>query len=248
MKPLYVVGKAGAVVEYEEPALRIVMPDQAGQLFPLTRISRVVVSGPVDWNMDALLACADAGICVVFLSTGGAVRARWLGCSSDRQNLLQRLVDLLQRSDAQQRYRDWFASMQRLAVRSTARRLGFSDWRDADAVSLRNWLDGSEIHLWKGVDVSLQGLLNSSVLAGLLEYGLDDGSEWLRDENMNLPGDICRLLIWDFYPALLAWQKTHPELPDQRALIAFYERRSRRIEHLLRGILNKLHRWLLDLS
>lgn len=248
MKPLYLVGQAGAMVAYEEPALHVVMPKQAGQLFPLSRVSRIVVSGPVQWSMEALLACADAGISVVFLAAGGEVRARWLGRGNDRENLLQRLVELLQRSDARQRYRDRYASMQRMAVRSTARRLGFSDWQDADAAALRAWLSGSGIGAWLGIEEKLLGLLGSSVQAGLLEYGLDGGNALLAGGDMNLPDDISRLLLWDFYPALLTWRKKRSAMPDERSLIGFYERRSGRIDHLLRGILNKLHRWLLGLS
>ncbi len=53
MKPLYLQGKTGMRVDYEEPALSITQPDKARQLFPLQRVSRVIVSGSVDWTTVA---------------------------------------------------------------------------------------------------------------------------------------------------------------------------------------------------
>ena len=77
MRPLYIDGLPGCRVVLDEPALRIVVPEKADQLFPLSRISRVVCKGVVEWSMSALLACADAGITLLFLENNGEVRARW---------------------------------------------------------------------------------------------------------------------------------------------------------------------------
>jgi hypothetical protein len=41
-----------------------------------------------------LLACADAGITLLFLENNGEVSARWRGRGGERQSLTQRLVDL----------------------------------------------------------------------------------------------------------------------------------------------------------
>ena len=95
MRPLYIEGSVGCRVVFDEPALRVVVMDKADQLFPLSRVSRVVCSGVVDWSMSALLACADAGVNVLFLAKNGELRGRWLGQSQQRQLLAQRLVDLL---------------------------------------------------------------------------------------------------------------------------------------------------------
>ncbi|MBX3628573.1 MAG: CRISPR-associated endonuclease Cas1 [Nitrosomonas sp.] len=99
MRPLYIDGVSGCRVIWDDPALRIIVPDRADQLFLLSRISRVVCQGGVEWSMQALLACADAGIQLLFLEKNGAIRARWLGQSGERQRLTQRLIDLLSRTD-----------------------------------------------------------------------------------------------------------------------------------------------------
>jgi CRISPR/Cas system-associated endonuclease Cas1 len=51
------------------------MPEKADQLFPLSRLSRVVCKGIVEWSMSAMLACADAGINLIFLHKNGELRA-----------------------------------------------------------------------------------------------------------------------------------------------------------------------------
>lgn len=55
MRPLYIDGSPGCRVVLEEPALRVSLFNKADQLFPLTRISRVVCKGMVDWSISALL-------------------------------------------------------------------------------------------------------------------------------------------------------------------------------------------------
>ena len=82
--------------------------------------------------MSALLACADTGIQLLFLDGNGEIRARWLGRSGERQSLTQRLVDLLTYDDGRESYTNWYMSMEKLAVRSFARRIGLPDWRIDD--------------------------------------------------------------------------------------------------------------------
>ncbi len=130
MKPLYINGTPGCRVILDDPALRITTPDRADQLFPLSRISRVVCQGNVEWSTRALLACADMGIQLLFLRKNGEIRARWLGQSGERQKLTQRLVDLLSRADGLALYTNWLLSMEKLAARTFARQTGLTDWRE----------------------------------------------------------------------------------------------------------------------
>ena len=247
MKPLYLQGKTGMRVNFDEPALSIVAPDKARQLFPLSRISRVVVSGPVDWSMSALFACADCGIGIVFLCETGEVRSRWLGKVQSRQNFVQLYVELLQRVDSLQRYQDWYSAMRRMAVRSATRRLGFTDWQEADARTLNAWIQQALPEHCLSVQKVLQGFLLSSVLSYLGDLGLDARSECWADERINLADDLSQLLLWDFYPALFVWVGKGSAEPCQAALIRFYEQRHQRVEHLLRGLLNRLHQCLLGI-
>lgn len=248
MRPLYLDGCDGMAVLLDAPALRIKVPTQADRLFPLPRISRIVVSGPVQWETDALLACADQGISVVFLARDGAVRGRWLGRAGERHVVLQRLLDVLTRPDGGDRFADWRLAMQRLAVRSCARRMGYADWRAFNARRLAPILQRPRLPGWQAAYERINGLLLAQVADWLQQHGLDARSELLQAGEIDLPDEFSRLLFWDFEAALRQWQQRQSEPPSPRDVTAFYQSRSERVVVLAQGLLNKLHRWLVELA
>ena len=247
MRPLYIDGVPGCRVVLDEPALRIVVPESADQLFPLSRISRVVCKGVVEWSMSALLACADAGINVLFLHKNGEVRARWLGTGSERQSLTQRLVDLLSRADGKQRYDNWYLSMQKLAARSFARRLGMSEWREVSINELKRLVAMNLSSEGQYRANLLVGLLHSELLVLLSESGFCSDDEALLSTELDLAADLSKLLLWDFYPALLDADK-----PDnEKAMVAMavlYQQREDRLYLLFRSTISKLQQFLLAVS
>jgi hypothetical protein len=247
MRPLYIDGSPGCRVVLDEPALRVSVPDKADQLFPLSRISRVVCKGVVEWSMSAMLACADAGINLLFLQKNGEVRARWLGRGDERQSLTQRLVDLLARADGLQCYENWYLSMQKLAARSFARRMGLVEWREISINELQQQL--SLVLSIEGQHRAnlLQGLLQCELLNLLSECGFCSDDESLLSSNLDLALDLSKLLVWDFYPALLKADK-----PDTNTALAamavLYQQRADRLYLLFRSTVNKLHQFLLAVS
>lgn len=247
MRPLYIDGSPGCRVVLDEPALRVVMPDMADQLFPLTRISRVVCKGVVEWSMSALLACADVGINLLFLEKNGEVRARWLGRGNARQSLTQRLVDLLARADGVQRYENWYLSMQKLAARSFARRMGLVEWREVSINELRQRLALSLSDVGQYRANLLQGLLQSELLSLLPECGFCSDDEALLTSDLDLAADLSKLLLWDFYPALLATDDPDTNMA-LAAMAMLYQQRADRFYLLFRGTINKLHQFLLAVS
>jgi hypothetical protein len=247
MRPLYIDGLPGCRVVLDEPALRVVMPDMADQLFPLTRISRVVCKGVVEWSMSALLACADVGINLLFLEKNGEVRARWLGRGNARQSLTQRLVDLLARADGVQRYENWYLSMQKLAARNFARRMGLVEWREVSINELRQRLALSLSDVGQYRANLLQGLLQSELLSLLPECGFCSDDEALLTSDLDLAADLSKLLLWDFYPALLATDDPDTNMA-LAAMAMLYQQRADRFYLLFRGTINKLHQFLLAVS
>jgi len=247
MRPLYIDGSPGCRVVLDEPALRVVVPDKADQLFPLSRISRVVCKGVVEWSMSALLACADAGINLLFLQKTGEVRARWMGFGIARQSLTQRLVDLLARADGMQRYENWYLSMQKLAARSFARRMGVTEWREVSINELKHQLALSLSDDGQYRANLQQGLLHSELLIWLPECGFSSDDETLLTGDLDLASDLSKLLLWDFYPTLLATDE-----PDNvMALAAMAELNQQRADRsylLFRSTISKLQQFLLAVS
>ncbi len=241
MKPLYLLGRKGMRVVFDEPALAVCVTDKTRQLFPLPRISRVVVCGNVEWSMGALFACADAGVSVVFLDQAGKVRSCWLGLARQKCSVLQSLCALLEQTEALPRYQNWLLGMRRMAARSAAKRLAFADWQTVDAAALEAWSQQSINRDWLIEREWLQGVILSAVMQYLLNFGIDAKNELSGNAAINLADDLTRLLALDFLPELLEWQKWFFLFPEKQTLVQLFEQRSRRLEYLLRGCLNKLH-------
>jgi len=247
MRPLYIDGVSGCRVVFDDPALRIIVPEQADRLFPLQRISRVVCQGCVDWSMSALLVCADKGIQLLFLKNNGEIRARWLSWSGERQSLTQRLVDLLSRADGPELYANWYLSMEKLAARSFARRIGVSDWRECSVVELRRQLRiGLGNEGWQRAQL-LQSILYGELSVWLPEYGFERDNEVLMSAEFDLAADLSKLLMWDCYLALLNRNESKAETSLQ-TIAALFQLQNDRCHSLFRSSINKLHQFLLKVS
>lgn len=251
MRPLYIEGRSETRVSLDAPALKISVSEQADQLFPLQRISRVIVIGSVEWRTDALLACADRGITVTFLDNNGGIAARWLGKGGDRQCFMQRLADLMSRPDGKACYDDWYQAMERRVVQSAARSLFKHQQAVVTVVELQAFLNEQQrllpVQPFKAVYNTVRGLLSAQVVDMFHDNGLDAESEWLQEQWLDLPGDFAELLCWDLQVPLLTWLESRETLPDYRQRVEFFDRRSARISYLYQGLANKLHRWLVEL-
>lgn len=247
MRPLYIDGSPGCRVVLDDPALRVSLDNKADQLFPLSRVSRVVCKGVVEWSMSAMLACADAGISVLFLERNGDLRARWLGRVNDRQSSTQRLLDLLARGDGPALYENWTLSMEKLAVRSFARRLGLADWREIPIVAIRQQLQVSLSPHRRHCANVLQGLLNAELQLWLLDAGFASDDETLLDHSVDLAAFLSRLLMWDFYLYLLDDEIVIDD-PPMHAMAMLLQQRDDRCYLLFRSTVNKLHQFLLLVS
>lgn len=58
MRPLYLDGREPLSVSLDGPAICVRGLKRADGRYPLGRISRVMVSGVVQWQTEALVACA----------------------------------------------------------------------------------------------------------------------------------------------------------------------------------------------
>ncbi|MGZ8136334.1 MAG: CRISPR-associated endonuclease Cas1 [Methylococcaceae bacterium] len=251
MRPLYIDGQEGTWVKLDMPALKVTCADRADLLFPLQRISRVVVTGSVCWDTDALLACADQGIAVAFLSDDGELRGRWLGKGGERQTFIQRLADLMTRPDGVELYEDWYDAMERMVVGSAAGKLLRDKQQTVTESELRAFFDYQRQALpvlaSDRIYAAVRGLLSAQLVQLFQNIGLDAKSELLQERWLDLPNDFAGLLFWDLEIPLLNWLENLDGAPNQQEIVAFYERRSERIIRLSRGLLNKLHSWLVDL-
>jgi len=256
MKPLYLYGTQLSV-RLDGPALRVSQPNCSDRWFPLRVLSRVLADEQTDWSLEALLACARAGICVTFQDGDARVVARVCGQPSERQELAQRLSDLLVRPDWPALYANWRAGMDRMAARSIARRACLPDYRTVTAPEMRQLLDKAAHDLlaapaWYVLGRELFGQLLPFAADGLHRRGIDLDTVTVPD--FNPARDFAEILFWDFQLARLYWVQNRVEwhavcaLPTRAEAVALFERRRERCEFLRESLINRFHRWLVALQ
>jgi hypothetical protein len=244
-------------VRLDGPALRVSQPNCSDRWFPLRVLSRVLADEQTDWTLEALLACARAGICVSFQDGDARLVARVCGPPSERQELAQRLADLLVRPDWPALYADWRSGMDRMAARSVARRACLPDYRSVTAPEMRQLLDKAAHDLlaapaWHVLGGELIGQLLRFAADGLHRRGVDL-------DTVAMPGfqparDFAEILFWDFQLARLYWVQTRVEwhaacaLPTRAEAVALLERRRERCEFLRESLINRFRRWLVALQ
>jgi hypothetical protein len=258
-RPLYIVPSTETWVELDGPSLRVLQPDRAEHLFPLRRLSRIYVQKGVQWDIDALLACADRGIGIVFFDHDGEVQARLLGRPGLSDELYLRMSEFLMLPQAAGMYRHWHTGLRRKAARWAGGKLG-APRRQRDPEPCRHWINrqarrfaGREAaqrsHQW------LRSLAYDWMESHLQDLGFGRQDELTHSGEPALAADLAEVLTWYLEPAYLGWlkrrwlaadrnrQPVHP--PRFSALTHLFESRAARVGIRGREITDLLHRWLI---
>ncbi|MDQ5911218.1 MAG: hypothetical protein QG599_3315 [Pseudomonadota bacterium] len=258
-KALHLKGKVGTRVELDGPALRVRQPERAVQLFPVARVARVVSSGAVVWDHQALLACAAAGAPVVFLNRDGSVRGYFFGSrrrSRDRHDLLYtRLRARLTRRGGKARYAAWRERAMQAALESmrpqlpkALQRAVTADLPEALALARQRYLGSAAAEL---LEERLQGLLCTLSAEVFGEVGLD-ARRWSNLEfGLDLVGDLAELLGWTLAaPVLMALeakfvgQRGARDLTQEAAVIGLFEQQAEALRRVGLDRLHELRQWL----
>ena len=238
-KPLYLRGHLGMQVEADGPALRVRQPAKAALLFPLERVVRVISSGAVQWDCEALLTCAEAAVPVVFLHRDGSVRAYLFGKntrSRDPHDLLySRLRARLARPNGMKRYDQWRRMATQAAIEALLRQWG-TRYAECHPARLRQELALlRQRYAGPGpaelIEARLYGLLAAFSAELLAEAGLD-ALRWTKlDFAFDLAGDLANLLRWAMETPVLKVLEAHDRgktdalyLVDEAQLVALFER------------------------
>lgn len=261
-RPLYLDARKRTSVLLEGPALCIRVTGQAERNIPLRRLSRIVTSAHAQFSTEALLACAERGITLVFLAQNGEVRARVLGTPGERQELRQRLLDLMARPDWRTLYGDWRYAVERQIVTGVRRKL-----RAPESLTtpkpLRAWLDAQALRLSDSDTAANSRRWLSELGFGWMlhhgqQLGLGAQSELLQDGWPDLIGDLSSLFGWELEPVRQGWlwrryrwqarrgMALHPV--TRRDMVRLFERNGTRFAAAGRALTDRLHRWLVELA
>jgi hypothetical protein len=233
--------------------------DSADRLFPLARIARVHTSPRADWEQAALLACADAGIPVLFVDDNGRVIARVLGRPGQRDELRDRLVAFLLLPEATGMLRHWLDRSRQRAARWAALKLG---WRPTmeRAAELRRRINTTAERL-AGAEPAersrqwLRGLAYGWMEAHLVQLGFAASTELAQVGQPALAADLTDILFWYLEPARIGWltrralaaqRKGEPlRAPTYQEAVRLFESSQARIATRGHEITGCLHRWLI---
>ncbi len=238
MKPLYLNSQSHLVVQLDSPALRVIKPDESDRLFPLARVSRVIVSGHVEWSMEALFACAEQGVAIFWLEQTGEIKCRLLGAVQAMPVLS--LPDLFSQHDALPSYENWLLAIRRIALKSCLARLNVSHHL-CNLQALEAFLD---TFITVELRHKLVSLIECQLNEKLMLMGIDSAHPVLRNPQFNLLDDLSHLLSIDYYPDLINHRKTFSACNALSSLIQLIEQRSERLDRLLVTVLAKLNRHL----
>ena len=258
-RPLYIAPAGDTRVVLDGPALCIAQEERAVQLFPLRRLSRVYSGDRVDWTSGALLACAAAGIAVVFVDDGGDVVARVLGRPGERDELYHRMTEFLLLPQAAGMYRYWREDLLRrgawwagvkLDVPPRARGAAqCRDWINREAVRYAGHRAGERSRQW------LRSLAFAWMQEHLQDLGFGLTTELAQAGEPALARDLAEIMMWYLEPARVGWLKRRSlaaqhkgqavRPPQHRDLVRLFESRATRAAVRGREITSLLHRWLI---
>lgn len=225
-RPLYVLAEQRIAVEFAAPALRIVAAERAPTFHPLARLSRVVSRGRVDWAGEALAACLEAGVPIVFVGDEGRLRGVLSLTRSDPAGLGEYLRCAAESPDWPERYGNWQRAQQRRLIVRLCAALG---WPSADVRPevVRQRLDQALKHHGQDAPQHLLApyvpLLRAAVAAELSAAGIDPGMSAGAWGGVDLGRDLTSLAIWPLRGRLLTGRRPPPSGPV--AAVAYYEQR-----------------------
>lgn len=205
LQPLYLDGQTPLAVLLEGPALRLRRASEADVFAPLGRVARVVVRGTVHWRPEALAACMEWGIPVVFMAAGGTPRGALvpLAPPSTRSDLPALLDAAACVPGFEGRLRDLFSSMQRDAIRALVRRwdLPAGDLRSATVRQLCLTRAGVDPDRCAALFARLEGLVRAEVIQDLVRHGAGPQFLAARTGGFDLPAALAGVLSWSMWPA-----------------------------------------------
>lgn len=261
-RPLYLDGPTVQPlrIQLDGPALCVCQQGRADRLYPFSRLSRIVVSGAVEWETAALLQAMEQGIPVIFLGRRGHVRGYCLGAHPRTPDLESRIEALLERPDWAARYADWYTAAERRSVLWIVRRLRLPEnelrpgpvRKNIDAVLSRH-VSLQQVHRGRAL---LQGWHQSLVAELFTAEGVRGTTLVGRRAGLNLIRDFTRIVGWELNLALSrccrwlakrARQTSFDEPKGRRRLVNEFEGWTQHLGQRHRRLLSQFDAWLHDL-
>ena len=248
-KPLYLDVAQANEVELEAVALRVKAHERADSFYPLRRISRVVVTGKVEWQTAALLACLEYGIPVAFRGRDGVLVGHCLSDRSSQTSLETLLHAAADSPEGDRLYHNWRVHEEMRWVKRMERACQLT-------------LQGSVAHsVLPQVEPlvqarlpcrfgqfagQLQAPIASHVVEVLAAYGFSDNIQLPLTRRVHLSREMEKLLLLEAYWLVVRGEAPHlfADRGLRYSVVHFYESHQGHFEERARIALNRLWRTL----
>lgn len=194
--PLYLYGRVATQVAIDGPALKVLRHDKADNRYPLSRLSRIISGISVQWQAQALAACLENRIPIVFLDRAGQPTG-YLHSVQHNPSPLDALIDeLLDRPDGLAQYALWLRS-ERMRTLWAWRQASLAAGREIDPQQYRELM---RLHVYLGQTPQTTGahIYDSAIYAYALRQVHDAGARqvyWgLGGAPLELANDLANLL------------------------------------------------------
>lgn len=222
-KTLYLDGRTPLRVQRAGPALEVHSEGCSAVWYPLPRLSAIVCRGPVGWMGDALQACIEHGLVVMFLDFDERCIGVASGVPAEQFDLGRRLELAAVRPGWEQRYQTWLRAQHHRRARYACQALQWAEERDLRLVRQRLQ---TALHERLGADADatlarLASLLRVDIAAELAQAGLTPDQLAGLATAGHLPNDLLSLLQWPLRGRLLTVRRLHA-LRDLRSAADTY--------------------------
>jgi len=259
---LYLTGDASVMVLRDGPAIRVRKRGSADRSFPLRRLRRVLVTGQIRWETDALLACADARVPVCFIRGDGSVRARFGNGGGVRRvlDLNATLEIFLDNAINARAYHEWVEACARNERLKLVYEADRGAWPTRPPVLRRLLFERARPYArandLRRFEQHVHALIHALVQERLEAIGVDTDLPALVVNGIDLVKDFCGILEWGVANARLGYVRREaasarrqgmrfPDL-DWRAAARFVETNESRVVDRFDTLFRRLHQYMLE--
>lgn len=248
--PLYLDAGPERISLDEGSALRVRRSGQPDGRFPLGRLTRVVSRAATEWDLDALLACADRGIPVLFQERHGEPRALFTGYRAVHQaRFRERIQELVDRPDWAALFENWHRAERHRVIEAALESLDLSRedprpaWaeRELERLHQRRAPWGQVRALRR----AFAGLARALAVEQVAQAGLPPHLAGDARAGLDLAGVLAELSRWDLEDVVYAQAVRGPH---RRRVLEMFHAREGDLRAQGREALQRLNHWLREMA
>lgn len=249
MKSLYLNSTESLYIFVDGPALCVHQESKSLRRYPLSRVSRLVISCQVYWSAKALSKCVDRGIGVSYLRSNGTRGKKAARKKYKTTTLSELWYDFHIDHQSMGQYNVWSEKHRNRAVKLCAWLLGWTPRAGIENIEYtikKVTLTEAELSSVSEFKTRLVGLVNMKI-----EEVLNFKSIHLQGEaDFRLQADILYSIEWGIYPEMVKYIRraskliSISELNSHKSVVVFFEQNENTIDFILRDFLIQLQHYL----